>query len=274
MTIRMQDLEATMSSQYGPSGKKGLHISALSVRAQRGLLVGVILFVALIAFEIFNFDTTQFALQNLLGNVTFLGLQWATILAIAFCAIDFAGLNRLFSPEGGAKEQKEVWFLMGAWLLGATMNAVMTWWAVSVTLLNNDFGNEVLNRQQLLRYVPIFVAVLVWLTRILFIGSLTIAGDTLFGGTRKRVRPSRSQSTQPATSRASASRSATPSRINAVPKQASRPAPEQTKSVLTSAVGGSSGQISTRTSRVRQRPPLPNGGMRPADRGMQASNGN
>ncbi|MCB9006283.1 MAG: hypothetical protein H6656_02705 [Ardenticatenaceae bacterium] len=43
---------------------------------------------------------------------------------------------------------------MGAWLLGATMNAVMTWWAISLTLLTHDFGNEVLSREQLLRWVP------------------------------------------------------------------------------------------------------------------------
>ena len=53
---------------------------------------------------------------------------------------------------------------MGAWLLGATMNAVMTWWAVSLTLLSHDFGNEVLGRETLLKLVPVFVAALVCLT--------------------------------------------------------------------------------------------------------------
>ena len=71
---------------------------------------------------------------------------------------------------------------MGAWLLGATMNAMMTWWAVNLTLLDHNFGNEVLSRQQLLEVVPPFVAVLVWLTRILFIGAFSVAGDHLFGG--------------------------------------------------------------------------------------------
>lgn len=143
-------------------------------------VIGVILMVALFAFEMFNFDTTRYALTNLLGPVRFAGLGWATILAVAFCAIDFAGLVRLFTPEGEAGEQpKEVWYLMGAWLLGATMNALMTWWAVSLTLLNHEFGNEVLSRGQLLQVVPIFVAVLVWLTRILFIGALTMAGEHL-----------------------------------------------------------------------------------------------
>jgi len=147
---------------------------------QKKYVIGIILIVALVAFEMFNFDTTRFALQSLLGDVKFMGLPWAAILAIAFCSIDFAGLARLFTPEQGHSEKKEVWYLMGAWLLGATMNAVMTWWAVSVTLLAHDLGNEVLGREQLLTMVPIFVAALVWLTRILFIGAFSVAGEHLF----------------------------------------------------------------------------------------------
>lgn len=144
------------------------------------MVVAIVLLVALISFEIFNFDTTRFALSSLLGEVSFLGVSWAAILAIAFCAIDFAGLTRMFTPEQGREEPKAVWYLMGAWLLGATLNAVMTWWAVSLTLLSHDFGNEVLSREQLLYWVPLFVAVFVWLTRILFIGALSVAGEYVF----------------------------------------------------------------------------------------------
>ena len=146
----------------------------------RHLVVAVTLSIALVAFEIFNYDTTEYALSSLMGHKMFAGLQWSAILAVAFCAIDFAGLARIFTPQKGWNEPKEVWYLMGAWLLGATMNAVMTWWAVSLTLLEHNFGNEVLSRQQLLQYVPIFVAALVWLTRILFIGALSVAGDHIF----------------------------------------------------------------------------------------------
>ena len=154
-------------------------IARLGGRGSQQWLIGGILFVALIAFEIFNFDTTRYALDNLLGGVTFGRLSWSAILAIAFCSIDFAGLARLFTPEKGADEPTQVWYLTGAWLLGATMNAVMTWWAVSLTLLNHPLGNEVLGREQLLTFVPIFVATLVWVTRILFIGSIAVAGDHL-----------------------------------------------------------------------------------------------
>ncbi|MDX1612877.1 MAG: hypothetical protein R3300_01130 [Candidatus Promineifilaceae bacterium] len=143
--------------------------------------IGLILVTALLAFEIFNFDTTRFALADFLGQASFAGLRWATILAVAFCAIDFAGLAYLFAPESRTGAQREVWYLMGAWLLGATMNALMTWWAVSLTLLSHDLGNEVMSRADLLEIVPIFVAILVWLTRILFIGAFSVAGNELFG---------------------------------------------------------------------------------------------
>lgn len=183
--------ENTMSRQWGGGF---LHrLTSYGLQFPKRAVIGIILLVALFAFEMFNFDTTRYALLNLLGPVSFAGLRWAAILAVAFCAIDFAGLVRLFTPEGNGEQPREVWYLMGAWLLGATMNALMTWWAVSLTLLDHDFGNEVLSRGQLLQIVPIFVAVLVWLTRILFIGALTVAGGHLVafgrgGGGAKRER--------------------------------------------------------------------------------------
>lgn len=145
----------------------------------RQAAVGLLLVVALFAFEIFNFDTTRYALADLLGDVSFSGVPWAAILALAFCAIDFAGLAHLFTPEE-SDGPRESWYLMGAWLLGATMNAVMTWWAVNLTLLDHSLGNEILSREQILNIVPPFVAVLVWTTRILFIGAFSVAGSHLF----------------------------------------------------------------------------------------------
>ena len=152
-------------------------------KRNRALLVAILLALALFAFEIFNYDTTQFALQNLLGDISFFNLTWASILAFAFCAIDFAGLVKIFTPQTGPNEPKEVWYLMGAWLLGATMNAVMTWYAVSILLTQRPPQTEVLSQGELLTFAPIFVAVLVWLTRILFIGSLSVAGEQLIAAT-------------------------------------------------------------------------------------------
>lgn len=150
-------------------------------RLQRGLVFGLILIAALGAFELFNYATTEYALATLIGGAQVLGVHWASVLAIAFCGIDFAGLARLFTPEQGRDEPKEIWYLTGAWFLGAAMNAVMTWWAVTNALLGvYPLGNEVINRATLLTVVPIFVAALVWITRILIIGTISIAGERIF----------------------------------------------------------------------------------------------
>jgi hypothetical protein len=157
-------------------------------RLRRGLAFGVIIITALLAFEVFNYSTTDFALSDLLGDLEFLGFRWATILAIAFCGIDFAGIARLFTPEEGEDEPTEVWYLFGAWLLAATMNAMLTWWGVSIAILNHEtLGNAVVARETLLRVVPIFVAVLVWLIRVLIIGTFSVAGDRLFSQAESRL---------------------------------------------------------------------------------------
>ncbi len=75
-----------------------------SASLKRGAIFGSILISALLAFELFNFGTTSFALQDVLGNLKFAGIQWSAILAFAFCGIDFAGIARLFTPEQGADE--------------------------------------------------------------------------------------------------------------------------------------------------------------------------
>lgn len=156
-------------------------------RVRRGLLFGVLIVAALIAFEIFNYTTTDYALSDLLGELRFLGVRWATILAIAFCGIDFAGIARLFTPEEGADEPTEVWYLFGAWMLAATMNAMLTWWGVAIAVTNHQaLNSEVIDRAILVRVVPIFVAIMVWLIRVLIIGTFSVAGDRLFSQANRR----------------------------------------------------------------------------------------
>jgi hypothetical protein len=137
---------------------------------------------ALLAFEIFNYSTTQFALRDVLGDLTFSGFRWATILAIAFCGIDFAGIARIFTPEQGADEPKEVYYLFGAWFLAAAFNAILTWWGVSVAIVNHTSasGGMVLSTATMTKAVPIFVAAMILLIRVLIIGTFSLAGDRLF----------------------------------------------------------------------------------------------
>jgi hypothetical protein len=136
---------------------------------------------ALAAFEIFNYSSTFFALRDILGDLAFGPIRWATLLALAFCAIDFAGIARIFTPEQGRDEPAEVWYLFGAWFLAAAFNATLTWWGVSVAVLQqNSAGGVLLGASTVTKVVPIFVAAMVLLIRVLLINTFSIAGERIF----------------------------------------------------------------------------------------------
>lgn len=161
-----------------PSRSIGQSFNNLFSRFRPGLLFIVLIFGALLAFELFNYSTTDHALQDLLGTLEFGNMRWSTILALAFCGIDFAGIARLFTPEQGADEPKEVWYLFGAWLIAATMNAILTWWGVSMAIVNHAVqSSSIIDPKLISTVVPVFVAIMVWVIRILIIGTLSIAMD-------------------------------------------------------------------------------------------------
>jgi hypothetical protein len=208
---------------------QALHGLRSRIPAHRGILFGLIILVGLIAFETFNFSTTEFALADLLGNLSFAGVSWATILALAFCSIDFAGIARLMTPESSDQQPAEIWYLLGAWFLGATMNAMLTWWSVSLALVGHaGLGNEVLGRDALLGSVPLFIAALVWLIRVLLIGTLTLAGGRLFSLGQRQVVRSGSQARQahrPAGAPAPAAAARSSANGRPLSRQEPRPAP-------------------------------------------------
>ncbi len=166
-----------------PAVSQSLSFSKITrkLNYSRGKLFGFLIISALLAFELFNYSTTVFALDDLLGGLRFATIRWATILAIAFCAIDFAGIARLFTPQQGESGPREVWYLLGAWLLAACMNAMLTWYGVSLAIMNHtSLGDSVIAPNTLLTVVPIFVAIMVWVIRVLIIGTFSVAGNRLF----------------------------------------------------------------------------------------------
>jgi hypothetical protein len=218
---------------YRRSAGDGLAALFKGRKFNRGAAWGVMILAALLAFEVFNFSTTEFALNDVLGELKFAGFRWATILSIAFCGIDFAGIARIFTPEQGRDEPTEVWYLFGAWLLAAAMNAMLTWWGVSVAIINhNSMGaGAVVSNATLTKVVPVFVAIMVWLIRVLIIGTFSLAGDRLFSQDRSRPYNSTSRRSttrrQPQTSRATASlRPASSLQRPSTSSAYSRPAPK------------------------------------------------
>jgi hypothetical protein len=203
-------------------GSSALEFSRVvhTIKPSRGLLFGILILGALIAFEIFNYSTTDYALTDLLGDLRFTDVRWATILAIAFCGIDFAGIARLFTPERGVGEPKEVWYLFGAWLLAATMNAMLTYWGVAIAILNHtSLGGSVISQETIIKVVPVFVAIMVWVIRVLIIGSFSVSGNRLF---------SQSESSQPVRQVSELSQAQPLAPSNILPTQAApfKPAPK------------------------------------------------
>jgi hypothetical protein len=194
---------------YRRNAGDGLSALFKGRKISRGAAWGAMILGALLAFEVFNFSTTEFALNDVLGDLKFAGFRWATILSIAFCGIDFAGIARIFTPEQGADEPTEVWYLFGAWLLAAAMNAMLTWWGVSVAIINHSSlgAGAVISNATLTKVVPVFVAIMVWLIRVLIIGTFSLAGDRLFSQDNRRVRSTARPAPRrtPQTSRATAS---------------------------------------------------------------------
>ena len=193
---------------------------------RRGLIFGVIILCALLAFEVFNYSSTFFALSDILGNLAFGPVKWATMLAFAFCAIDFAGIARIFTPEQGRDEPAEVWYLFAAWFLAAAFNASLTWWGVSVAILqHNAMGGMLLGASTMTKIVPIFVAAMVLLIRVLLINTFSIAGERMFSMGKQRTSRYQNKS-QPAfrnTANSSIESLRTPSQ--SFPRPAPKPTP-------------------------------------------------
>jgi hypothetical protein len=153
-----------------------------------------IIIAALAAFEIFNFSTTDFALRGMFGSQSAAGVSWSTILALAFCGMDFAGIARLLSPRGAETDSRDSWFLLGAWVLAAAMNAGLTWWGISLAVYNQPVDTAlILDPMTFVTAVPVLVALMVWVIRILIIGMLVSSLNKVLYSKTTRKEPVKQQ---------------------------------------------------------------------------------
>jgi hypothetical protein len=61
------------------------------------------------------------------------------------------------------------------------MNAMLTWWGVALAIVNHQSqGTSIIASDTLVEVVPVFVAVMVWIIRVLIIGTFSLAGNRLF----------------------------------------------------------------------------------------------
>lgn len=159
----------------------------------RGKIYVALTLIGLVALEAANYATTEISLAHFFGQEEMFGIFIADFIAIAFCSMDIAGIARIFTPEQGFDEPNEVKFFFGAWVMATIVNALFTWWsAVLVVTRNPDVGNELLSRADVIFYAPIVIAITVWLSRILIIGTVSMALDRMIWKNPRSGPPRRS----------------------------------------------------------------------------------
>lgn len=142
-------------------------------RRSNFLLKSIVVF--LLLFNLFSFSSSREALIGLWGVVS-----WSNLLAFSLCAVDFAGLAKMYIPEDDRPKDAYA-FLFGAWILSAIGDTFLTYLAVanqmsktadSVLLLN-----EIISLQAWTMYIPVAFAVLVWAIQVLLVTRLSYAVD-------------------------------------------------------------------------------------------------
>lgn len=172
------------------SVKMSFSKSLTFLKMRKEALYVIVFVMALLAFEAFNYSTTDFALFDLLGELRFAGILWSTLLSIAFCGIDFAGIALLLTAPAHKEDNRSAWFMFGAWILAATMNAILTWWGVVLAIQSHPVVSAgVVDEGFVTRTVPVFMALMVWVIRILLVGSLSKKSDRLVQDDRQSGAP-------------------------------------------------------------------------------------
>jgi hypothetical protein len=146
----------------------------------------------LIVEEAMNLTNTQrnFALRDILGNQGSGFLTWPMILSLAFCGMDIAGIAKILASPKEDTGNKSSWYLLGAWVLAAAMNAGLTWWGVSVAIYNQPaHAVMIIDPMTYVTVVPVFVAVMVWVIRVLIIGILVTSFNLAPKGNRQQREP-------------------------------------------------------------------------------------
>ncbi len=138
-------------------------------------MIAVLSTMAVLAvFEAVNFSTTSFALRSLFGSLPSGGMSWISLFALAICCMDIAGITCLFLPAIDPHRPGRDRYLFIAWFLTAGLNTWLTWRGISLAIaIRQAQIGWVVNVEVLTRTLPVFLAFLIWLIRVMIIGSIS-----------------------------------------------------------------------------------------------------
>lgn len=145
-----------------------------------GGILTLMLVIGGISFEVSNAITTNSSLNEMLRTA-----YLANVLTIAFVAIDFGALARIFTPQTDDKEEPIMVLLLGAvWLIVAMGNTMLAWWHFSVVMESNGVIAPIV-MHGFVELLPAMLAAMVFLVRLILIYSLGVVLDKwIHGGTR------------------------------------------------------------------------------------------
>jgi len=130
--------------------------------------------VCMAAFEIINFAITSLAFRSLLSRYTVLVLDSATWLATVVCCVDIIGILYLFLLFPGPSHNIVKRRLFSVWLLVTGLNSWLLWLGIGQAIVVHQAQTDlVINAGIMVHIIPAFIVCLVWLIRILLIGSFS-----------------------------------------------------------------------------------------------------
>lgn len=147
---------------------------------------GLFILLSLTAFEMIMFSSTRQGILSMLGQPT-----WATTLAFAFVAVDFAGVGLLFFGGNSLSDRdNSVWMVTGAWLITAFGDTYMTYFNVASSMLARTnhimVTSGIISVEAFTKTIPALVAAAIWLAQVGLVHSLNMAVAELMSGGRRR----------------------------------------------------------------------------------------
>jgi hypothetical protein len=128
----------------------------------------------LATFEGINFTATSLALRGLLGGFSVMGANIVLWLAATICCLDIAGIFYLFLPLSSSSRPTPSRRLFGVWLLAALLNTWLIWRGINLAIAYHQVQiGWVIDADILMNTLPGFIVCLLWLIRVLIIGSLS-----------------------------------------------------------------------------------------------------
>jgi hypothetical protein len=143
----------------------------------KSAILGLLIFLGLAAFDVFNFATTRDALSSII-TATLLNIPLSWPLAVAFCAIDLGGIASVFTKEKGFREPWYVWMLGAGWIIASIANSGLTFMAIRMGMASAPImHNPLIPADIAIKWVPILLASVIWLIRVMIIGSIIVADN-------------------------------------------------------------------------------------------------